>query len=273
MKPIRISWSALRTHDECGMKARLIREGKRSPVKDLRNYYHGMVVDSVMQQWLADPQRRPGQMTTMVDAAIVDGLTEARSSGDGMVRWRNPDDRAQLRQFCLDLVDRLEPLLARHVLPYHFRAPYRFEVPVVVAGSTVLLVGEMDILVHHQPGYVVLDLKATADDQYWRRVAGQLTFYDLAVLGLFGEPTRAVGLIQPMCPQQMLGITITDEDRRQMWARIQRMVEEIRTDAITCKSGTAGCTWCEVRHACPRYAPEADSLGLGLRRAAEEARQ
>ncbi len=272
-RPLSLSWSALRVHEECRMKARLIREGKRNRAKDLRSYYHGMVVDSIMQAWLADPTRRPGQMRDMVDDQIDKGIDDARASGDGIVRWRNAEDRDHVRQFCVDLVDRLEPILTQLVLPHPFHAPFRFKVPVTLADDqrrTVNLVGEMDILVRTPTGWVVWDLKGTADDQYWRRVVGQLVFYDLAVLALHGERTRACGLIQPMCPEQVLPFVVTEDMRRDLWSRITRMAEQIWADDTACKDGTAGCSWCEVRHACPRYSPDEDTLGLGLRRAAQE---
>jgi hypothetical protein len=271
-RPLTISWSALRIHEECRQKALLMREGKRNPVKDLRNYYPGMVVDRVMQEWLRDP--RPGAMRTMVDDAITAGAVQARETGDGVVRWRNPDDRDHVHTFCLDLVTRLEPILTEHILPHTFHAPYRFKVPVVIpdpagAPATVHLIGEMDLLVQDH-GWVVWDLKGTADDQYWRRVLGQLVFYDLAVFGIYGQRSRYAGFIQPMCPQPVIGLTVTDDMRRQLWSRICTMAHHIWTGDTACKQGTSGCVRCEVRHACPRYAPEADTLGLNLRRAAQE---
>ena len=271
---INVSWSALRTHEECRMKGRLMREGKRTPVTNLRNFYQGMVVDSVMQAWLADPNRQPGQMVAMVDDQIDKGAEDARVSGDGIVRWRHPGDRDEVRAFCIECVRRLEPLLVQHVTRHRFYAPFRFKVPIrmpdVDPDLTINLTGEMDLLIDRQPGWVVLDLKGTGDDQYYRRVIGQLVFYDLAVLGLHGERTLHTGLIQPMCTEPWLRFDITEQMRRELWARIARMVAEIRADDLPCKEGTGGCSWCEVRHACPRYSPDNDSLGLGLRAAAKE---
>ncbi len=275
-KTLRLSWSALRVHDECRQKARLIREGKRSPAKDLRNYYAGMVVDSVMQQWLADPNRAPGQMPAMVDHQIGKGIDDARATGDGVVRWRGPDDRAEVLRFCTELVAKLEPILDVYVLPYRFHAPFRFEVPVTVpyldgTPTLVNLVGEMDLLVHEPSRrWSVWDLKGTADTQYWRRVLGQLVFYDLAVLGLYHDRTERTGLIQPMCPDPVLVFTVTDDMRRELWARIHRMAHAIWAEDFACKSTTSGCNWCEVRHACARYAPDADTLGLSIRRHIQE---
>lgn len=268
-RPISISWSGLRAHEECHQKSHLIRSGKRSPAKNLRGYFHGMVVDRVMMDWLADPDRSPGAMAGMIDAAIDTGIEAARTDGDGIVRWRGPDDRATLRTFCVDLVTRLEPILRDLVLPYPFQAAHRFRVPVQMPyldgkPITVHLIGEMDLLVHHDDGPVVWDLKGTADNSYWRKVVGQLIFYDLAVLAQSGQPTVRCGLIQPMCDEPVLSFTLTPELRRQMWGRILRMAADIWRADTTCKDGTAGCNWCEVNHACSRFTPLGTTMTLGM---------
>ena len=59
-KTLRLSWSQLRTHDECNQKSFLMRSGKRSKVTDLRNFFHGMVVDRAMRDWLNNPMRTAG---------------------------------------------------------------------------------------------------------------------------------------------------------------------------------------------------------------------
>lgn len=272
----RVSWSMLRAHAECKQKSHLIRSSKRGPAQNIRSYFHGMVVDAVMRRWLTAPQQTPGAMVAMVDEMIQTVETQAKDDGDGIVRWKNVDDRAELRQFCTELVIRLEPILEALVLPYDYEMGKRFQVPIVVPGldgtpTTVLLTGEMDILVHDSPNWIVWDLKGTKDDQYWRKVLGQLVFYDLAVLALHGQNTTKTGLIQPMCAKPILEFVITDDDRRAMWARILRYCEDIWKQDHTCKTTTSGCTYCEVRHACPRFdVTQNDTLFGGLM---EEARR
>ncbi len=264
-RPIRLSWSQLRVHEECRQKAHLMRVGKKNPAKDMRNYFPGMVADRVMQQWLADPQ--PGTMPAMVEAAIDSGEQNAKDTGDGVVRWRHRLDRAEVTRFCTELVTKLEPLLDRLVTRWPYRAPHRFAENVLIpnlAGipTPVTLVGEMDILSDHPDGPVVLDLKGTADPQYWRRCVGQLVFYDLAVLAAQRQRTQFVGLIQPMCENPLVTFQVTEGERRELWARIERMAQQIWAEDFQCKDGTSGCTYCEVRHACPRYSPDADPLGF-----------
>ncbi len=263
---LRISWSQLRAHEECRQKAALMREGKRNPAKNLRNYYHGMVVDTVMVRWLKNPI--PGAMPGMVDDQIQAGIDKAREDGDGVVRWRHADDRAQVRDYCTELVTRLEPLLDRLVLPWHHESALRFVETVWIPDAegtptAVDLVGEMDLLVHRDDGPVVLDLKGTSDNQYWRRVIGQLVFYDLAVLARLRTPTKQVGLIQPMCDQQTVGLQVTEDMRRDLWSRLVRMANQIWAEDRTCKDGTSGCTWCEVRHACARYRTDESTDSFG----------
>lgn len=270
--PLSISWSRLRAHEECKQKAHLIGQGKRGPATNLRNYFHGMVVDTIMKTWLSDPHRRAGDMTAMVRDAIHDVQTQARDTGDGVVRWRTAGDQAELTQFCIDLVERLEPILRVLVLPYPFDVGYRFKVPVKIPDLTgtptlVYLHGEMDLKVQHPDFWAVWDLKGTRDDQYWRKVLGQLTFYDLAGYAIHGTPSGRAGLIQPMCTEPVLEATIGPDERNAMWARIVRYAHDVWSQDVSCKDSTGGCDWCEVRHACPRFQPEG-TIASALRQAA-----
>lgn len=286
-KPLSISWSALRNHAECKQKSALLRAGKRGPAKDIRAYFHGMVADKIMRDWLADPHRSAGAMAEQVDTYITDCAQQAVNDGDGIVRWRHAQDRAELRRFCVELLTRLEPLLRQIVLPYEFHSAYSFRQPVTIpdlAGkpTTIFLRGEMDLLTREPEGWAVWDLKATADTQYWRKVVGQLLFYDLAVLAEHGRPTIRVGLIQPMCSAPTLQWQVTDDQRRGIWSAILTMAHDIWRNDQTCKSGTDGCIYCDVRHACPRFSqspliagpatrhstPAVDTLAEALRQAA-----
>ncbi len=262
----------MRTHEECRQKAFLLKAGKKNPTSNLRSYYHGMVVDACMQRWLADPDRRPGQMRSMVDNQIDVGVAEAKANGDGIVRWRHAQDREDVREYCTDLVTRLEPILDTLVTPYRFQAPLRFKVPVVIrdpgGGLTVHLTGELDLLVHTEHGPIIWDLKGTADPDYYRRCIGQVVFYDLALYAMHGTKSAKAGIIQPMCPERVIALDITDDLRRQLWGRIHRMALQIRDEDRACKEGTSGCGYCEVRHACARYQP--DTLSGLLRATAKE---
>lgn len=269
MKPITVSWSQIRTFEECRQKLHLVRGGHRSPAQNLRNFYHGMVVDRVMRTWLADPNRQSGQMADMVPTEIERGQQEAIASGDGVVRWRHVNDKAEVSRFCTALVIKLELILATHVLPHPFECGKNFRIPIKIpyvdgSPTTITLIGEMDLLVQTPAGPVVWDLKGTQDDGYWRKVLGQLVFYDLAVYADTGKPTAGVGLIQPMCKEPLIGGRVTDDQRREMLARVIRLANGIWTLDQTCKATTTGCNYCEVNHACPRYQAAWDSFGQAL---------
>lgn len=275
--PVRISWSRLRVHAECKQKSWLLASGKRASGQDMRNFYHGMVVDRIMRHWLDDPGRAPGQMRAMVDEIIDTEEARIRADGEGVVRWRNAEDKHDVREFCAELCDRLEPLLYELVLPYEFENGKRFKIPIELPGpdgrpAQVILVGEMDLFVIND-GPVVWDLKGTRDNSYWRKVLGQLVFYDIATWAATGQQTRMTGLIQPMCDQRVIEYTISETDRSAMVSRIHRMALDMWTEQRQCKTDWAGCSTCEVRHACPRFATNPDGTASLLRAAAHAASQ
>jgi hypothetical protein len=276
VKPLRVSWSAIRTHEECHQKSFLLRDGKRAKVNNIRNFLHGSVVDSIMRTWLDNPQHPAGLMEELVDSELATTI-EKEKANDNVVRWRNAADRDELRKFCRELVHRLEPILREHVLPYPYEHGKWFKVPMSIPAypgtgtREIVLTGEMDLILDNG-GPVVWDLKGTADDSYWRKVVGQLAFYDLAVWASSGTKTRFTGLIQPMCAEQILAFEITDDMRRDLLTRVVRYAHDVWREEKTCKQGTAGCQWCDVRHACIRFQqPSIDAFGelaAGLRDAA-----
>jgi len=258
-----ISWSSLRTHEECRMRGRLMRAGKKSPVQDIRGYFPGTVVDRVMRAWLDSDDHPSGLMVDMVTEVMVAEEAKAVEKGDGVIRWRSKNDRAEVAAFCRELVIRLEPILQKEVLPYDFEPAKWFRTPIAIPGlepgsvRRVDLIGEMDILVNAHGRWAVWDLKGTRDDNYWRKTLGQLTFYDTAVAAMFGEATSRAGLIQPMCTEAVKEVLITDEERRVLLSRIVSMAHDIwRKEDTTFRRDDGGCFQpfvCAVKHACPRF--------------------
>lgn len=252
-----ISWSSLRSFSECKQKGYLQKNGFKSPATDIRGYFHGTVSDRVMRKWLESEDRRLGQMAGWVDELIDTCIADAKESGEGVVRWKSTSDRAEMRDYCIELVRRLEPILEELVLPYQFQSATRFKVPVQVpwldgSPTWIYLVGEFDI-VTYSSGYAVWDLKATKDDQYWRKTIGQLTFYDLAIGAMYEEFTEKVGLIQPMCKERVLDFKVTDDDRNQMWSRIHRMSTDLWLKEYAPKADSVGCAYCAVKHGCAKF--------------------
>lgn len=237
----------------------------KSPSTDIRVYFPGTVVDLAMRKWLDQPEPEPGWMAAQVNTLLDQAESDAKSTGDGVVRWRTPTDKQDTRAWCLELVTRLEPILLDLVIPYAYTPAHRFTTQLTVpyldnSPQTVHLIGEMDLLVRtvEEPWrFRVWDLKGTADKNYWRKVTGQLLFYDLAVACMFGAYPEVSGLIQPMCEQQVLSFYFTAEHRMEALQQIVRYCQATWAGDVAPKDGTSGCDRCEVRHACVRYAAPA----------------
>ena len=257
-EPLRISWSRVRMHDECPAKGDLMRRHKPS-AQDVRSYFHGNVVDLAMRRWLSQDEPEPGWMAAHVDALFDESVQIARETDNGFVKWKHPGDQRELREFCLECVTRLEKILARYCLPFTWQPAVRFSAPVMItdlAGEMRLvnLVGEMDLMVQDAREQVaVWDLKATRDNGYYRKVLGQLAFYALAVRAMSGKFPAVTGLFQPMCDQQVLPVTVDDAAVRQMAARIEKTARDIWAGLLAPKADDAGCDWCAVKFACPKF--------------------
>ncbi len=196
-------------------------------------------------------------MAAQVDVLLDETEATAKETGDGVVKWRGPSDKAAVREFCHELVTRLEPILFKLCIPYDWHEAYRFSVPVTIPyldGSPreILLVGEIDLLTRPDK-WAVWDLKGTKDDQYWRKVAGQLLFYEISWAAKTGEWPQVSGLIQPMCKEPVLTFNFTADHRREMMTRICGVAKDIWSGALVPKDDSAGCDRCPVRHACPKY--------------------
>lgn len=278
-KPIRISWSRLRAHGECPAKGHLLSEGKKSPIADIRGYFHGTVVDKAMRTWLAQDQPQKGQMLQWVDAIFAKAEQEAKDTGDGVVRWKYAGDKKDTLEFCRELVQRLEDLLGQVALPYTWDPAVRFSVPLTLPDlddepRLVSLVGEIDLLVAmgeaEEEKVIVWDLKATRDDQYYRKVLGQLVFYCIAVAIMRAREDKpnewpvAAGLLQPMCSEPDPVFTFGQEDYQQMFARITALARDIWAGKIHPKASNTGCRWCEVRGSCPKFPKARGRTGLGM---------
>jgi hypothetical protein len=260
-KPLSLSWSRLRLHTECPAKGELMRTHKPA-TQDIRNFFHGNVVDLAMRRWLSQESPEAGWMAAQVDAIFEESAQIAKDTGDGIVRWKTPSDRSDTLLFCRELVTRLEPILARYALPFFWQPAIRFRVPVSVpyldgTPRVIYLVGEMDLMVEDcEERIAVWDLKATKDDGYYRKVLGQLAFYALAVKAMKGRFPAMTGLIQPMCAEQVKPVTVTDQAVREMAGRITALAHDIWAGRLAPKEDDAGCTGaygCAVRHACPKF--------------------
>jgi hypothetical protein len=266
-KPVRLSWSRLRVHDECPAKGDLIARKMKGPITDVRNFFHGNVCDLAMRRFLAleDPASEMGWMAAQVDALFDESLEIAKSTGDGVVKWKHPGDRDETREFCRQCVTQLEPLLAKYCLPFDWSPGWRFKVPLKVHYGQeirqITLTGEIDLLVFDGQGRVwIWDLKATKNNEYYRKVLGQLAFYAIAVKASdadrLGQWPVMAGLLQPMCDTPDLRVDIMKDGQaiREMASRIERVAGDIWAGRLDPKP-TDWCNRCEVINACPAFSP------------------
>lgn len=258
---IRISWSGLRTHEECKQRGFLQRTGKRATLENQRNFLPGNVTDRTVRYWLEqNPADNIGRMPEMVRETLDQQVKEVQDQG-GVIKWRDSEDRKRVEKDCIEAVTKIEPHLLKYVVPFEFQPDFKFTAPLAVphpAGGTEIihLIGFMDILVRDNHGrYWVWDVKHTRDGQYWRKTIAQLGFYDLAVELQFGQPMIRGGLMQPLCTKQLVPYTPTQDSRAQLTTRIANMARDIWLDDKSPRTDNKECDWCSVRHACEKFKP------------------
>ncbi len=228
-------------------------------MQDIRSFVHGNVVDLAQRRWLAQESPEPGWMAVHIDEIFDESIKIAKETGDGIVRWKGPGDKDETREFCRDLVTRLEPILVKYALPFVWDPAVRFSVPISVPYldgqlREIILVGEMDLVVYDCDGRIaVWDLKATRDNAYYRKVLGQLAFYALAVKAMKGRFPVMTGLIQPMCDQPVLPVTVDRDAVAQMAGRITKTAQDIWAGRLAPKADSTGCAYCPVKHACSKF--------------------
>lgn len=269
-KPLRLSWSRLRLHSECPAKGGLIAAGNKSPVTDIRNFFPGTVADRCMRQWLSLETQEKGWMGRNVDVIMSFEEQEAKDTKDGVVRWRNAADKAEVRDMCHTAVEQLEDDLIS-LLGLGWKPPEqqcswdpapRFEVPCTIPYGSgkvrILLVGEIDLVVMRPAGWTsipagleIWDLKTTRDNQYWRKTIGQLVFYEIAMWCKRKEWANRSGLLQPLCDDTAPSWSFTIDHRTQMLQRIVQTAGDILAGRLDPKPAKSKCGMCEVRHACP----------------------
>lgn len=261
--PLRLSWSRIRNHMECRAKGALLAAGRKSPVAEYRVFFKGTATDRCMDDWLAleHPERELGWMAAHMAEIFDREEVTVKETGDGVVRWRSAQDRAQALAWCTECVTRLEPILLDLVLPHAYEPHAKFKVPLTIPGPggemrKILLAGETDLRTWRteKVPLSVDDLKATEDAGYWRKVTGQLLFYEIATWGMTGAWPEVSRLIQPMCEQRVLEFKFTAEHRREMFVTICNVANDIWRDNLPPKADSTGCSQCAVKHACPKYA-------------------
>ncbi len=252
----KISWSSLQRFELCPQKNYLVMNGHSAPGKDVRNFLAGNILDSVQKAWLDSPV---GSMVDMVDEHMEKSIASAEAKDT--IKWRSKNDKSDIRNFCKSAAVSLQPILEARVLPYDYEPAKRFYQPVKIKNPNtneveeIILRGEFDLLVRDPADdrFVVWDLKTTKDNDYWKKTLGQLVFYDLVIISMFGQPPKKTGLIQPACDEQVKEFVFDNTHRAEMWGRITQMMQAEWKGDHSPKADNAGCSFCEVSHKCEKF--------------------
>lgn len=296
MGELLISWSGLRRWEECRHKHLRYIQGKVSRTMDGRIFLPGTVADRVMREWLASPDPQPGQMEDAVEA-MMERFANPQNEDDRktarVIKWRGDprEDRAKVTEFVRDTVVKLEPILLEYVIPHDYEEELSFRTTIGIPyldGRTVgvTLLGGIDIVTRLRdaiaidagrtlfaPGeFVLYDLKATSDEKYVSKVVGQAIFYDIAFGHWWGDPRqpRAFGFISPATNERLIWVKIDDAARRAMMERIIRFAHGMWRGEWEPKVSNTGCSYCECKHACDKFALHTKPGEEGRRRASFE---
>lgn len=256
-----ISWSRLRSHEECHQKGYLERARKRAPLANTRVFFPGNVTDRAVRDFLLlpDPYEHEGWMAAHVEDIVTREKKIIEDDG-GVMSWKDRADKAQVIKDCTEAVTKIEAGLWEKVLPYEYRPDFRFKAPISIPhpnGGTeeVIINGAMDIVGRNPETneWFVWDVKHTRDNSYWKKTQGQLGFYDLAIQLMFKAKTSEVGLLQPLCTERIKAVPLDSNTRSVMMQRIMRMAQEVWRDEKTPRSDSKYCGFCDVKHACSKF--------------------
>lgn len=262
---LRISWSGLRTHEECKQKGHLMRTGKRAKLDNSRMFFPGNVTDRTVRDWLAqDPYSNPGAMPSMVEHIVEREYDALKERGEVML-WKSKTDKAAVIAECKTAVERIEPALEKLVLPFDYDVDFKFQAPLTLPHpdggmETVLLIGFMDIIVRRtmpdgSHRWMIWDVKHTKDDYYWKKTQGQLGFYDLSNWVMTSENTQAVGLLQPLCKERVKPVSLDRDTRSVLMQRVTNMARDLWNGDNAPRVDNKLCGFCSVKHACTKFKP------------------
>lgn len=257
-----ISWSRLKAWEACHQQVFRRLEGKSSKAVDGRIFLPGTVADRAMRMFLEQEDPQPGHLCDPVDELLE---KHAFNDEQYVIKWRgNPiEDMAKVKAVVLRVLEGLEPILWREIIPHGYQAEVRFTETIGIPYLDgrivgVDLKGGIDILTATMEAdrkYGVWDLKATENDAYVRQgILGQLTFYSIAVKSMFGKfPTKAA-FLTPACKEQIVPVHIGNDEVRVMMSRIVKYCQGVWRDEWQPKDPiTSDCKYCDVKHACDLF--------------------
>lgn len=260
-KLLSVSWSKLKTWEHCKQKAWLQSGGYKSPTANTRVFFRGTVTDRILRTWLQDENRLTGQMPGMVEEYIELCEQEHKDQGTGIVRWKSPTDKQESVEWCKDLLTRIEPIVEDLIIPYmpDVKADQHLRATVSIPGldgepRDISMIGILDILIDSPEFLAVYDLKATADESYWKKTIMQLVFYSIIIEASGHRSPDATALIQPMCKEQIKYIQITPAHQASLMQKVVSYAHSVWAADFAPKESDAGClNWCEVSHACVKF--------------------
>lgn len=260
-KLLSVSWSRLKTWEHCKQKAYLQGSTFKNPTSDTRVFFRGTVTDRILRTWLQDEDRKPNQMSGMVDEYIELCEQEHKDQGTGIVRWKSPTDKQETSEWCADLLTRIEPLVEELVVPYlpNVSADKHLKAKVTIPDlngdpKDIMMIGILDILIDSPDFLAVYDLKATADESYWKKTIMQLVFYTIMLESTGYRTPDVTALIQPMCKEQIKAIQITEKHKMELMQKVISYAHSVWAADFSPKESDAGClSWCEVSHACVKF--------------------
>lgn len=262
VETIWLSWSRLRTHEECRQKGYLSRNDNRE-VTNVRNFLGGNLVDRVVRDWLLDdPINNLDAMPEMIPEYIKSVEKEATKKDGAFIKWHSTEDRDNVIKDGIEAVRRIQPDLEELVLPYEFQADYAFKTPVKVdvrghGEVELMLNGFMDILVKRAPQeFSILDVKMTKNESYWKKTVGQLIFYDTSLILSEGVYGMHHALLQPMCKEQVKTFDVRNEDRMKMFQSISSYAADVLNENFAPTKETSICGNCDFKNACVLFKPQ-----------------
>lgn len=260
-KEMTLSWSALETWMKCKQKDFLRGSGHKLKGQDIRTFFPGTVADRRMRAWLHDPE--PGALGSedLIEECLEAEEIHALMMNDGVVKWRGPQDRQNVKLKLIKGLTNLEPTLTEHVIPYLYSPEWRFTHRILIPGPdgedvVVKLRGGMDILVTNpeRTWYDVYDLKFTENKSYAATKKGQLTFYDLVTEMMLGMTCRNVAIFQPLIEAKPVHtFDIEDEDREFLMNQMVEMANSRWNNEVEPTKDINTCYQCDVSHACVKF--------------------
>lgn len=278
-KRIRLSWSKLKTWEQCHKRAKLYSQGKRHKSFNGRAFLPGTIADRCMRRWLEAGLEdrsalKPGGMLSYIEEEFYSHTMGPNAQYS--IKWRGDPikDQESVIIDVRDTLNRLEPILLAKVVPFDYQPEYRFVSVVGIPGpdeepTQIEILGAVDVAVCMGEGrYGLYDLKLTRNDEYIRSTLGQLTFYDLAFHGWTGYQPVEHQFWAPLTKEVVIGTDVTADERNAMVQRIIRYCNGLWAGDDAMTEDRDECFHCQVKHACPRFVPRISSDQQGRHRIA-----